>query len=503
MEHAASAENTWVKTGIGGLDDVLGGGFAPNRMHLVEGNPGSGKTTLALRFLIEGQRRGERVLYVTLSETVEELRNAAASHGWDLAGVDLIELVPDEGSLDREAEYTMFDPAEVELPEVLKVILAEVDRIAPSRIVIDSLSELRLLAQTSLRYRRYVLALKQFFMERKATVLLLNDQSTSDAEVQLQSIAHGVLVLEQLAPEYGAERRRLRVVKLRATAYRGGYHDFRIVRGGLEVYPRLVAAEHRQDFAQRQSKSGIAALDHLLGGGLDYGTSTLVMGPAGCGKSTVTAQYAAHTASHGTNVAVFLFDESVATWIIRTSGIGTEVQPLIDAGTLAVQQIDPAEMSPGEFIALVRRAVEVHKAELIVIDSLNGYLNAMPEERFLLIHLHELLTYLGQQGVATLLILGQHGLIGQHMQTPVDVSYLADTIILLRYFEMSGEVRHAISVLKKRSGHHDGSIRELSMSEAGLAVGEPLRGFRGILTGVPMIMGQDQLRTDSDDELTR
>jgi circadian clock protein KaiC len=503
MEHAASAENTWVKTGIGGLDDVLGGGFAPNRMHLVEGNPGSGKTTLALRFLIEGQRRGERVLYVTLSETVAELRNAAASHGWDLEGVDLIELVPDEGSLDREAEYTMFDPAEVELPEVLKVILAEVERIAPRRIVIDSLSELRLLAQTSLRYRRYVLALKQFFMERNATVLLLNDQSTSDAEVQLQSIAHGVLVLEQLAPEYGAERRRLRVVKLRATAYRGGYHDFRIVRGGLEVYPRLVAAEHRQDFAQRQSKSGIAALDHLLGGGLDYGTSTLVMGPAGCGKSTVTAQYAAHTARQGTNVAVFLFDESVATWVIRTSGIGTEVQPLIDSGALAVQQIDPAEMSPGEFIAHVRRAVEVNQAQLIVIDSLNGYLNAMPEERFLLIHLHELLTYLGQQGVATLLILGQHGLIGQHMQTPVDVSYLADTIILLRYFEMSGEVRHAISVLKKRSGNHDGSIRELTMSDAGLAVGEPLRGFRGILTGVPMLTGQDQLRKDADDELTR
>jgi circadian clock protein KaiC len=503
MEHAASAENTWVKTGIGGLDDVLGGGFAPNRMHLVEGNPGSGKTTLALRFLIEGQRHGERVLYVTLSETVEELRNAAASHGWDLAGVDLIELVPDEGSLDREAEYTMFDPAEVELPEVLKVILAEVERIAPKRIVIDSLSELRLLAQTSLRYRRYVLALKQFFMERNTTVLLLNDQSTSDAEVQLQSIAHGVLVLEQLAPEYGAERRRLRVVKLRAADYRGGYHDFRIVRGGLEVYPRLVAAEHRQAFAQHQSTSGIAALDHLLGGGLDYGTSTLVMGPAGCGKSTVTTQYAAAAASQGTSVAVFLFDESVTTWIIRANGIGTDVQTQIDAGRMSVQQIDPAEMSPGEFIALVRRAVEINQARLIVIDSLNGYLNAMPEERFLLIHLHELLTYLGQQGVATLLILGQHGLIGQHMQTPVDVSYLADTIILLRYFEMSGEVRHAISVLKKRSGHHDGSIRELTMSAAGLAVGEPLRGFRGILTGVPMLMGPDQLRKDSDDELTR
>jgi circadian clock protein KaiC len=269
------------------------------------------------------------------------------------------------------------------------------------------------------------------------------------------------------------------------------------------VYPRLVAAEHRQAFAQHQSTSGIAALDHLLGGGLDYGTSTLVMGPAGCGKSTVTTQYAAAAASQGTSVAVFLFDESVTTWIIRANGIGTDVQTQIDAGRMSVQQIDPAEMSPGEFIALVRRAVEINQARLIVIDSLNGYLNAMPEERFLLIHLHELLTYLGQQGVATLLILGQHGLIGQHMQTPVDVSYLADTIILLRYFEMSGEVRHAISVLKKRSGHHDGSIRELTMSAAGLAVGEPLRGFRGILTGVPMLMGPDQLRKDSDDELTR
>ncbi|HYF63580.1 MAG TPA: ATPase domain-containing protein [Herpetosiphonaceae bacterium] len=503
MEHPASADNRFVKTGIRGLDDVLGGGFAPNRMHLVEGNPGSGKTTLALRFLMEGRDRGERVLYVTLSETVEELRSAADSHGWDLAGIDLIELVPNEESLDREAEYTMFDPAEVELPEVLKVILSEVERIAPSRIVIDSLSELRLLAQTSLRYRRYVLALKQFFMGRKTTVLLLNDQSASDLEVQLQSIAHGVLVLEQLAPEYGAERRRLRVVKLRAAAYRGGYHDFRIVRGGLEVYPRLVAAEHRQEFTQSQAQSGIQSLDRLLGGGLEYGTSTLVMGPAGCGKSTVTAQYAAHTASQGTNVAVFLFDESVATWSIRTRGIGTDVRPLLESGALAVQQIDPAEMSPGEFIVLVRRAVEAHNAQMIVIDSLNGYLNAMPEERFLLIHLHELLTYLGQQGVATLLILGQHGLIGQHMQTPVDVSYLADSIILLRYFEMSGEVRHAISVLKKRSGHHDGSIRELTMSGDGLAVGEPMRGFRGILTGVPMLLGTEQLRKDSDDDLTR
>lgn len=480
-----------VATGIEGFDAVLCGGFTPDRMYLIEGDPGSGKTTLALRFLLEGAARGEPVLYVTLSETREELDGVARSHGWSLDGIQLLELVVSEESLDPDAQLTMFHPSEVELSETTRAVLAEVERTKPRRVVFDSLSEMRLLAQNPLRYRRQILALKQFFIGRSCTVLLLDDRTSEAADLQLQSIAHGVVSLEQLAPEYGAERRRLRVVKMRGVRYRGGYHDFTIEKGGLCVYPRLVAAQHHQVFIREPITSGVPELDALLGGGLDRGTSTLLMGPAGSGKSTIAAQYAAAAAARGEAAAIFTFDETVGTLLVRTAALGLPLQEHMDAGRLAVQQIDPAELSPGEFSHVVRRAVEPGDrpgARVVVIDSLNGYLNAMPDERFLTIQLHELLTYLAQQGVVTLLLMAQHGLIGT-MASPVDASYLADSVLLLRYYEAEGRVRKAVSVLKKRSGTHEDTIREISLGPGGVRVGPPLREFRGILTGVPWFDG--------------
>lgn len=473
------------QTGITGLDDILSGGFTPHRLYLVDGDPGAGKTTLALQYLIEGAKRGEKCLYISLSETKEELLEGARSHGWSLDGVEIVELTPEEQDLNADAQITMYPAAEVELHETTKKILDAVDKISPSRVVFDSLSELRLLAQSSLRYRRQILALKQFFIGRKTTVILLDDKTSEGSDLHLQSIAHAVVSLEQLAPIFGAARRRLRVIKFRGTDYRSGYHDFAIRRGGLEVFPRLVAIEHRTRFVPDRIQSGVTALDALLGGGPDRGTSTLLMGPAGSGKSTIAVQYAVACANRGEHAAIFAFDESVETLETRTASLGIKFKEGREAGQVHVQQIDPAELSPGEFAYLVRRAVEKDNARVVVIDSLNGYMNAMPQEQFLTAQLHELLTYLGRQGVTTLMVVAQHGMVGSHMQSPVDTSYLADSVILLRYFEYAGKVKKAISVVKKRSGEHEESIRELRFGSDGIHLSEPLAQFRGILTGVP------------------
>ena len=480
------------QTGVSGLDDVLGGGFTRNRLYLVEGVPGSGKTTLALRFLIEGARAGEPVLYITLSETEEELRSAAESHGWSLDGVTIRQIAPAPDSLQPGSQYTMFHPSEVELGETVRVVLAEVERNKPTRVVVDSLSELRLLAGNALRYRRQILVLKQFFAGQQSAVLLLDDLTAADHDLQVQSIAHGVLHLEQIASDFGGERRRLRVVKYRARVYRGGYHDFVIRRGGLAVFPRLVAAEHRQGRVNERMESGLAALDGLLGGGIDGGTSTLIVGAAGVGKSTLAALFVSAAAARGQNSAMFLFDESIQTLLTRTAGLGIALEKHVDAGTVAFQAVDPAELSPGEFAHSIRLAVEEKDARIVVIDSLNGYLNAMPDERFLPVQLHELLNYLGQRGVATLIIGAHQGLIGTNMTTPVDASYLADAVLLLRYFEAAGEVRQAISVMKKRGGEHERTIREFRLANGAIVVGEPLRKFRGVLTGVPQYEGSGE-----------
>ena len=480
------------RTGIPGLDDILKGGLISHRLYLIDGDPGAGKTTLALQFLLDGVNAGEKCLYITLSETKEELAASADSHGWSLDGIEVVELIAEADDLDGESQVTMYHPSEVELTETTKRVLTAVEKINPTRIVFDSLSELRLLAQNSLRYRRQILALKQFFIGRKCTVLLLDDRTSEGSDLQLQSIAHGVISLDQLAPLYGAERRRLRVMKLRGTSYRGGYHDFAIREGGLVVFPRLVAAEHREPFPHERVKSGVSALDTLLGGGPDRGTSTLLMGPAGSGKSTIAVQYAVAAAERGDHAVIFAFDESQGTLEARTAALGIKLKEGRDAGQVMVQQVDPAELSPGEFTGLVRESVEDNHARVVVIDSLNGYMNAMPEEQLLTAQLHELLTYLGRQGVTTLMVVAQHGLVGANMQTPIDTSYLADSVVLLRYFEYAGKVKKAISVVKKRSGAHEESIRELHFDENGIHLSEPLTQFRGILTGVPVQISDDK-----------
>jgi len=475
-----------LSTGVSGLDDVLGGGLAANRLYLVEGTPGAGKTTVALQFLMEGARRGESVLYVTLSETGDELTGVARSHGWSLEGVRIREMLPPQETLRPEEQYTMFHPSEVELSETTLRVLEDVGEYKPTRVVIDSLSELRLLSGTSLRYRRQILALKQFFSGRQCTVLLLDDMTAAEHDLQVQSIAHAVLRLEQHHSDFGAVRRRLMVIKFRGQNFRGGYHDFRIQNGGLIVFPRLVAAEHQREFRQERIASGIDSLDALLGGGIERGTSTLLVGPPGTGKSTLAMQFAIAAAQRGERSALFIFDESINTLCSRGEGICMQIRPWIASGHIMVRAIDPAELSPGELVHDIRVAVEREGARLIAIDSLNGYLQAMPDERFLVVQLHELLTFLGQAGVATLMIAGQLGLIGSQMRAPVDASYLADAVVLLRYFEAEGEVRQAISVLKKRGGMHERSIREFELTPQGLRIGEPLRRFRGILTGSPV-----------------
>lgn len=485
MPTKAASSTERCQTGITGLDDVLDGGLIRNRLYLVDGDPGAGKTTLATQFLREGARLGERCLYITLSETEEELVAGALSHGWTLEGVDILELAADSSDLEAEAQVTMYHPSEVELHDTTRRVLEAVERTNPARVVFDSLSELRLLAQNSLRYRRQILALKQFFIGRHCTVVLLDDKTGQGADLQLHSIAHGVISLEQLAPAYGNARRRLRVVKYRGTGYRGGFHDFTIGSQGMSVFPRLVAAEHHATFVRSEIKSGVAALDDLLGGGADRGTSTLLIGPSGTGKSTVAMQYAVSAAERGDAAMVLAFDENRATLEARTAALGIPLAANQASGKLVIQQIDPAEMSPGEFAFRVRQAVEAGAVRLIVIDSLNGYINAMLEERFLLLQLHELLAYLAQRGVTTILVMTQHGAPGDAVSSPLNASYLADSVVLFRQFEIEGRVRKAISVLKKRSGPHEETIREMWFDGEGIHLSEPLSQFRGVLSGFP------------------
>ena len=473
-----------ISTGIEGLDDILAGGLPARRFYLVQGDPGVGKTTIGLQFLLEGERRGERGLYVTLSETREELTAVASSHGFDISRLALFELSSVGARLDLAEQNTLFEPSEVELAELTRALLAKFEEVKPQRLVFDSLSEMRLLAQSALRYRRHVLALKQHFAERNCTVLMLDDQTSDAGDKHLQSLAHGVILLEQLSPLYGAARRRLRVVKMRGVAIRGGFHDFRILAGGVEIYPRLVAAEHHQAFKAGVIESGLPPLDQLLGGGLDRGTSALFMGPAGSGKSALAMHFAVSAARRGECATIYAFDEGIHTLKLRCAALGIDLQEPMDSGKLRVRQIDPAEMSPGELVALVRADVEKDDARVVVIDSLNGYMTAMPEEQFLLVQMHELVTYLRQRGVLSIIVIAQAGLIG-NMNTPVEVSYLADTVVLFRFFEMQGAVRKAISVLKRRSGRHGSGIHELTMGVKGIQVGDALEEFSGILTGVP------------------
>jgi circadian clock protein KaiC len=485
---AADGERPRISTGCAGLDNILGGGLDPDRIYLVEGRPGSGKTTIAMQFLLEGVRQGEKVLYVSMSETRRELELVAERHGWPLEGLEICELVPAESTLDMDKELTVLHPAEVDLSETTRAIFTKVAEVDARRVVIDSLSELRLLAQEPLRYRRQVLALKHHFARRNCTVLLLDDLTADHADQQLHSMVHGVILLEQLAIDYGAQRRRISIPKMRGIQFRGGFHDLSIVRGGIEIYPRLVAAEHHAHFPEEYVPSGNPELDKLLGGGLERGTNALLIGAAGVGKSSLALTYAIASAKRGEKAVFFAFDEGRGTLHARSRTIGLDIEGPIASGHLRVQQIDPAEMSPGEFASLVRCAVEQEKARVVVIDSLNGYLNAMPDGRFLILQMHELLSYLNQQGVLTILVLAQHGLVGP-MDTPLDVSYLSDAVIMLRYFEFAGTVRRALSVVKKRSGDHEHTIREFQLGKAGLTLGPPLTNFRGVFSGTPVYTG--------------
>jgi circadian clock protein KaiC len=486
-----------LSTGIPGLDNILGGGLTRDRLYLVEGEPGSGKTTMGLQFLTEGARLGEPVMYISLSENEVEVRAVAQSHGWSMDGIHIHEVIPSEDILDPKEQYTLFHPSEVEMGNTTQNILTAVETLKPTRVVLDSLSELQLLAGNSLRYRRQVLAYKQFFATRACAVMLLDDRAASGSDQQVRSIAHAVITLEQSTKDYGSERRRLRIAKYRGVAFRGGMHDYSIKRGGLVVYPRLVASESRMPVRHEQFSSSLPELDALLGGGLEAGSSTLVSGPPGTGKSTLAALFVSVATNRDLSAAMFLFEESSNNLLNRADAMGLNVRAAIDSGKLLMQQIDPAELSPGEFAHAVCQAAE-RGAKVIVIDSLNGYLNAMPDERFLTIHLHELLTFLGQRGVVTILVGVQQGMLGT-MTTTVDASYLSDNVIMLRYFETGGEVRQAISVFKKRGSQHERTIREFSMSSDGIHVGRVLRQFHGILTGVPTLLDRPADKTGGAD----
>jgi circadian clock protein KaiC len=476
-------------TGIAGLDRILAGGLARGSLFLVEGEPGSGKTTAALQFLMTGADAGEETLYITLSESERELRSSAASHGWTLGDrVAIYELTPPESMLDGGREQSLLYSSDLELGETTKQIFGMIERKKPRRVVLDSLSEIRLLAQSSLRYRRQILMMKHYFSQHSATVMLLDDLTSDALDKTAHSVAHGVIRLEELAPAYGAERRRLRVLKYRGRKYRGGHHDFTITTGGLTVFPRLVASEHRLPFARTKLSTGISAFDGLLGGGVDTGSSTLILGPAGTGKSLIAINFAMAAIARGEKAAIFAFDEELGLLYDRMKGLGIDLEAAEASGNLKIVQTDAAELSPGEFADRVSRAVEDPKLRTVIIDSLNGYQAAMPEENSLILHIHELLQYLNRQGAATFMTVAQHGLVGD-MQAPVDVTYLSDTVILLRYFEAAGQVRRAISVIKKRSGFHESTIREFRISNQGLSVGEPLEAFHGVLRGVPTYDG--------------
>jgi circadian clock protein KaiC len=480
-----------VSTGIVGLDDVLGGGFPRNHLYLIEGEAGAGKTTVGLHFLLDGMRKGERTLWITMSETERELRSTAKSHGWSLDGVEICNLVVSDEMFRAEGKYSFFSPADVELNDTTKSVLDAVDRVNPQRIVFDPFSDIKLLSRDPLRYRRQVLALREFLAERECTTVLMQEITRGmPGDVQAEALVHGYLTLHQDSPEYGGQRRRLRIHKMRGIPFRDGYHDFSIVTGGVRVYPRLVAAEHvTGDMPEELIPSGVEELDTLVGGGMERGSSLLIMGPAGVGKSTLATQYAVSAAKRGEKVALFIFDETIRAFRQRSRKLGLPVEAFIESGVLQLQQIDSAQFSPGQFTHAVRECAERDDVAIIVIDSLSGYLSAMPEERFLSTHIHELLTFLSHRNVLSILTLAQHGVVGVRVESPVDISYLADSVLVLRYFEAFGAVRRALSMVKKRSGKHEVFIREMSISEDGLHVGAPLEDFTGVLTGTLQYSG--------------
>lgn len=486
-------------TGISGLDDILAGGLSRRHVFLLEGEPGTGKTTVALHFLQAGADAGERCLYITLSETDRELREGATSHGWELGeNISIFELTPPESLLNAEQHQSLLYSSDLELGEATRQIFEVVERVKPTRVVIDSLSEIRLLAQSSLRYRRQILAIKHYFARYDATVLLLDDLTTEALDKTVHSVAHGVIRLEELTPNYGAERRRLRVVKYRGQKYRGGFHDFTIMADGIHVFPRLVAAEHRHGYQRQAVSSGIAELDALLGGGIDGGSSTLILGPAGTGKSLISLVFAAAAVARGERVGLFIFDEEMGLLFDRMLKMGIDLRALQETGNLIIEQVDAAELSPGEFAHRVRSCVDKQQIKTVVIDSINGYQAAMPEENALVLHMHELLLYLNRKGASTFMTVAQHGLVGD-MRAPVDITYLADTVILLRYFEAMGQVRRAVSIIKKRTGTHESTIREYRISSQGLKIGAPLEAFQGVLRGVPHYFGENNpLMRDED-----
>jgi circadian clock protein KaiC len=476
-------------TGIAGLDSVLNGGLARKRTFLLEGNPGTGKTTIALQYLMAGAARGEQGLYVTMSETKDELQAGADSHGWNLDGIEIFELAPPENLLTEKQQQSLLYSSDLELGEATQRIFEAFEAAKPARIVIDSLSEIRLLAQGSLRYRRQILALKHFFATRDTTVLMLDDLTTDEKDKTVHSVAHGVIRLEELAPEFGSDRRRLRVLKYRGNPFRGGYHDFLIETGGVRVFPRLVASEHRRNFARKELNTGIKPFDKLLGGGVERGSSVLVLGPAGAGKSIITLTFLVSAIRRGERVAMFVFDEELGLLIDRAIGLGIRLEPMRRKGQLRIMQIDAAELTPGEFSTRVRESIDVFGAKTVIIDSINGYQAAMPEERALVLHMHELLQFCNRSGVTTFVTVAQHGLVGSDMKSPIDLTYLADTVILLRFFEVTGEVRRAISVVKKRTSAHENTIREYRLTSRGIVVGPPLTNLHGVLRGVPTMVG--------------
>lgn len=478
------------RTGVAGLDDILAGGFAKGRVFLLEGSPGTGKTTIALRFLMEGAAEGEKGLYVTLSETANELRSTAESHGWVLGDhIEIFEVAPPESLLDADQQQSLLYSSDLELGETTKLIFQAAERTRAKRIVLDSLSEIRLLGQSSLRYRRQILALKHYFARHQATVLLLDDLTADTNDKTVHSVANGVVRLEEMAPHYGSERRRLRVIKYRAQAFRGGYHDFTIKTGGVQVFPRLVAAEHRRPISRGRFTSGIEGLDTLLGGGVEQGSSTVLLGPPGAGKSIIALQFICEAIRHGGKAALFVFDEEIGLLFDRAKPLGFDLAALRDAGRLHIQQLDAAELSPGEFAHRVRATIQDPAVKTVVIDSLNGYQAAMPQENSLILHMHEILQFLNRHGVSTFLTVAQQGMMGD-MRSPVDITYLADSVIMLRFFEARGSVKRAISVVKKRTGRHETTIREFWI-DGGLHVGEPLTNFQGVLRGVPLILGEN------------
>jgi circadian clock protein KaiC len=499
MTEAEKINSDRASTGIEGLDYILKGGLSKNRLYLVQGNPGTGKTTMGLQFLLEGERKGEKGLYITLSESKEELIAVGHSHGWDLGKLDIHDLTVSGDTLRDDSRYTVFHPAEIELDETTKAILNEVERLDPARIVFDSLSEMRMLASDPLRFRRQILALKQYFIGRKCTVILLDDRTGETSQRQLESIAHGVINLEYVPSEYGKQRHNMRVVKMRGVNFQSGSHDFNIETGGIAVFPRLGSPEVKKQFQRGALKTSLSDLEQLLGG-LDYGTSTILTGPAGIGKSTMAMMYVQTAAENGERSAVYLFDEHVETLYQRTAALGLDIKKYVEAGLINIRQIELAELTPGELAHLVRMEVEQNNTKLVLIDSVNGYLMSTPQERFLMMQFHELLGYLNRNGIVSILIVGQYGLIG-NMQTPVDMSYLADTVVLLRYFEAGGEVRQAMSVVKKRTGKHERTIREFRIDKGGIQLGQPLKDFHGVLTGVPVYHGKGEVLMEqgSDD----